>query len=101
MVESTDDDLSPALAPASPLVAYASRVGGNIELVDPGETGLLFAPGDAASLAAALATMVHQPEARRSMAAAGAQRIRTGFSREKAAATMAAIYDSFLANCAA
>jgi len=75
--------------------AIASRVGGNIELVEEGETGLLFEPGDAASLARAMETLIAQPHRRRRLAAAAAQSIRTRFSRETAAATMAAIYDSF------
>jgi len=78
--------------------AIASRVGGNIELVEEGKTGLLFEPADAGSLARALATLIGQPDLRRRIGIAAAQRIRTGFSREKAAAEMAAIYDSFFEN---
>jgi glycosyltransferase involved in cell wall biosynthesis len=75
--------------------AIASRVGGNVELVEDGETGLLFAPANAASLAGALTKLVSQPEARIRMAASGSKRIHTFFSREEAAATMAGIYESF------
>jgi glycosyltransferase involved in cell wall biosynthesis len=78
--------------------AIASRVGGNIELVEEGKTGLLFEPADAGSLAHALDTLIGRPDLRRRMGMAAAHRIRTGFSREKAAAEMAAIYDSFFEN---
>jgi L-malate glycosyltransferase len=50
----------------------ASRVGGNPELVTPGETGLLFESGDAGGLARALETLVQNPELRLRLAAQAA-----------------------------
>jgi len=47
----------------------ASRVGGNPELVIPGETGLLFESGDAGGLARALETLISNPELRLRLAA--------------------------------
>lgn len=50
-----------ALAVGTPLIA--SDLGAMAELVDPGRTGLLFAPGDPGRLAAAVARMQEDPEA--------------------------------------
>jgi glycosyltransferase involved in cell wall biosynthesis len=74
----------------------ASRVGGNVELVEDGRTGLLFDAADAASLAKALSTLIGDEETRRRLAAAGTELIRTRFTREAAASAMGTIYDSFL-----
>lgn len=91
--EAFSNSLMEAMACGCAVVA--SQVGGNVELVEDGETGMLFRPADAVSLAAALSKLIHKPAVRLRIAAAGTQRIRTSFSREKAAATMAAIYGSF------
>lgn len=53
-------------AMASGLPVVATRVGGNVELVDDGVTGTLVAPDDAAPMAAALERYVDDPDARRS-----------------------------------
>jgi glycosyltransferase involved in cell wall biosynthesis len=47
-------------AKGTPVVA--SRLGSMIELVDPGNSGALFEPGDAAALAAAIAALPIGPE---------------------------------------
>jgi len=91
--EAFSNSLMEAMACGCAVVA--SRVGGNVELVDDGETGMLFEPADAGSLTLALSKLIDEPEVRMRIATAGAQRIRTEFSREKAASTMAAIYESF------
>src|SRR5204863_9056036 len=49
--------------------AVASDVGGNPELVKPGETGLLFKPQDPDDLAAQLQTLIENPDLRRDLAA--------------------------------
>jgi glycosyltransferase involved in cell wall biosynthesis len=74
----------------------ASRVGGNVELVQDRETGLLFEAADAGSLGQALGTLIEEPEMRQRLAWAGAEFIGKNFSRETAAEKMGAIYDSFL-----
>lgn len=76
--------------------AVASRVGGNPELVRPGETGLLFSPGEAGELAEALRLLIEDEPLRRRLAEAGAEFVRTRFSIEAAAARMAEIYREFL-----
>jgi L-malate glycosyltransferase len=74
----------------------ASRVGGNPELVEDGVRGLLFAPGDAAALAAALQKAILNPGLRRRMADAGRDLVHTNFSRENAARRMGQIYSKLL-----
>jgi glycosyltransferase involved in cell wall biosynthesis len=91
--EAFSNSLMEAMACGCAVVA--SRVGGNAELVEDGETGMLFRPADAGSLALVLSKLIDQPAVRLRIAAAGTQRILSRFSREKAAATMAAIYESF------
>jgi len=74
----------------------ASRVGGNPELVTHGETGMLFAPGDAAALAAILQQLARDPERRGQMASKAARFVPVRFSREAAARRMGEIYTALL-----
>jgi len=67
-----------AFAVQCPVVA--TGVGGVPELVVPGETGRLVPPADPQSLAAAIREALAHPEATRTMAAAGRQRILADFS---------------------
>jgi len=76
----------------------ASRVGGTPELVNDGVTGLLFEPGDAAGLAAAIRRVAVSAELRARLAAAGHDFIHGRFSRETAARRMGEIYSGFLHN---
>jgi len=75
----------------------ASKVGGNPELVRDGETGLLFEPGDAGGLAAALATLIQNEARRKKMAAAGTAFIQEHFSIHAAAQRMGEIYSQLIA----
>jgi glycosyltransferase involved in cell wall biosynthesis len=72
----------------------ASRVGGNPELVIPGETGLLFESGDAGGLARALETLIRNPDLRLRLAAQ-AQAASARFSVEAAAQRAEQIYLEF------
>ena len=74
----------------------ASDTGGNPELVADGQTGLLFPVGDATGLAERLATVLDDEGYRRTLAANACRRMQTDFTREIAAARMAAIYEEFL-----
>ena len=58
------------------LPVVASRIGGLPENVVEGNTGLLFAAGNAAELAGCLLSLVRDPELRRRMGEAGSSRIR-------------------------
>src|SRR5690606_9136725 len=62
-----------AMAAATPVIA--SRIGGLVDVVDDGRTGLLVPPGDAAALAAAMRRLTGAPDERRRMGAAGRERV--------------------------
>jgi glycosyltransferase involved in cell wall biosynthesis len=76
--------------------AVASKVGGNPELVRHGETGLLFAAGDAEDLARQLRTVALDDELRKRVAGAGAAWVAGNLSREAAARRMEQIYRDYL-----
>ena len=67
--EGTSCTLQEAMASGLPVVATA--VGGNPQLVQEGESGLLVPSDDEAALADALATLCDAPETARAMGAAG------------------------------
>ena len=77
-------------AAARPVVA--SRVGGLVEAVADGETGLLVAPGDAAALAAALARLAGDAPLRARLGAAGRARVVARFSLARMAEGTLACY---------
>ena len=75
----------------------ASAVGGNLELIRDGETGLLFDPLQVESLTAALRRLVGDGALRRRLAAAGSTFIRERFSMSASARSMEGVYEEFLA----
>jgi glycosyltransferase involved in cell wall biosynthesis len=76
-----------------------SRVGGNSELVQDGETGLLFEPGDATGLAAALGKLIDDEPLRKKLAAAGKRKIHDHFSVQASADRMGEIYSELIERC--
>jgi glycosyltransferase involved in cell wall biosynthesis len=92
--EALSNSLMEAMACGCAVVA--SEVGGNPELVEPGKTGLLFAPGRPESLAQALEQLAAEETLRRQLAAAASDLIHQRFSREASVQRMQEIYDSFL-----
>jgi starch synthase len=70
----------------------ASRVGGIPEVVADGETGLLVPPDDPAALAAALNTLVRDPDLAAVMGARGRTRAEAEFGWPAIAAQTAALY---------
>jgi alpha-maltose-1-phosphate synthase len=79
-------------AMACETAVVAARVGGIPEVVAGGETGLLVPPGDPASLADALNTLVRDPGRAAAMGRAGRERALTEFSWDAVAAQTAALY---------
>jgi glycosyltransferase involved in cell wall biosynthesis len=67
-------------AMAAGLPVVATRVGGLPEAVVPGDTGLLVSPRDVEGLAAALGSLLGDPETRRSLGRRGRQRVVEQFS---------------------
>jgi glycosyltransferase involved in cell wall biosynthesis len=78
------------------LACVATRVGGNDEVIDEGETGFLVPSRDPAALAVALRHVVSDPALCAELGAAGRRRVSAEFSL----ATMASRYESLYASLA-
>ena len=76
--------------------AVASRVGGNPELIQDGETGLLFPPGDPTALAQTLERLIGDKELRLRLADAAKRRIQDAFSATASASRMGEIYSELI-----
>jgi glycosyltransferase involved in cell wall biosynthesis len=98
VLPSTSEAFSNSLmeAMACGCAAVASNVGGNPELVRPGETGLLFAPGDAEDLARQLTAMLTSDDLRNRLASAGSAWVAKNLSREASVQCMETIYRQYL-----
>ncbi|MGL1832999.1 TIGR03088 family PEP-CTERM/XrtA system glycosyltransferase [Rhodocyclaceae bacterium SMB388] len=83
-------------AMASGLPVVATAVGGNGELVQQGETGLLVPPSDSPSLANALLTYANDPERAARHGAAGRHRAESMFSLDGMVDTYANMYEDLL-----
>ena len=83
-------------AMAAGLPVVASAVGGVPEVVEDGRTGWLVPPAHPEAMAERLRALVIDPGLRRTMGAAGHERIRRHFSIAAMAAETAAIYDELL-----
>ena len=70
--------------------------GGIPELIEDGETGVLFEPGDPHALATVLDDLRAHPERREALGAAAAADIRARFSRAALAENVQALYDRLL-----
>jgi len=82
------------MAHGKPVVA--SAVGGLLDLVRHGETGLLVPPGGSAGLREALRWLLGDPELRARMGAAARERAREHLSWEHATAETLRAYDDAL-----
>jgi glycosyltransferase involved in cell wall biosynthesis len=77
-----------AEAMAAGRAVIAAAAGGPLEMIEPGRTGMLAPPGDAAALAEALESLFQQPERRRALGAAARRHAELHFERHAAAARM-------------
>jgi glycosyltransferase involved in cell wall biosynthesis len=75
------------------LPVIATNIGGSLDQVVDGVTGLLVPPGDPIALADAIEKMMRDPELRRRMGAAGANRIREHFSVAEMIGKMERLFD--------
>ena len=80
-------------AMASGLPVVATRVAGVGELVEDGVAGRLVAPGDIASLTAAIEALLADPERRAAMGRAGRAKVEAEFDVRREAARLAALFD--------
>jgi glycosyltransferase involved in cell wall biosynthesis len=88
-----------AMAHGRPVVAGA--VGGLLDLVVDGETGVHVPPGDVEALRAALRRLLGDPELRRRMGTAGRKRVREQFSWAAVTAATTAAYEEVTGETAA
>ena len=87
-------------AGASGLPVVASTIGGLVDTVVPGRTGLLVPPGDVPALTAALDDIVSNPDRARALGRAGRDRVTTSFTWDCIADTLAGYYEDLLASAA-
>jgi glycosyltransferase involved in cell wall biosynthesis len=90
VTEGLGTSLLDAMACRRPIVA--TRTGGIPEIVDDGVNGLLAAPRDAASLAAAIVRALNDETLRQRMGEAGFARVRERFTVEKMVEQTSAVY---------
>lgn len=83
-----------AMACGRPVVA--SAVGGQLDTVAHGETGLLVPPGDVATLASAVALLLEDPARRLAYGEAGRRRVLDRYGWDRVAAATEAVYRSVL-----
>jgi glycosyltransferase involved in cell wall biosynthesis len=83
--------VSEAMSMGLPVVA--TNIGGSIDQVVEGVTGLLVAPGDPAALADAIESLMRDPELRRRMGDAARTRIREHFSLAEMTRKVEQVFD--------
>lgn len=84
--------LMEALASGVPVVT--TQIAGIPELVTP-ETGVLVAPGDVGALADAMATLLDDPQRRRSMGSAGRSRVAADYDVSVEAARLSSLFTAY------
>jgi starch synthase len=81
-------------AMACETAVVASAVGGILEVVEDGTTGLLVEPGQPDALAAAIRALLDDPGRRRAMGQAGRRRVEAHFSWASVAARTREVYEA-------
>jgi sugar transferase (PEP-CTERM/EpsH1 system associated) len=94
LAEGISNTILEAMAGGLPVIATA--VGGNPELVVPGETGELVPPSDSPALAAALARYAADASLRKRHGEAGRRRAQTGFSLDGMVDRYASLYQNLV-----
>jgi glycosyltransferase involved in cell wall biosynthesis len=98
-MEGTPVALIEAAAAGRPVVA--TDVGGVAEVVRDGSTGFTVPAGDDAAVAAAVLSLLRDPDRARAMGEAGAAHVRARFSRDRMANDLTALYGELLGRSAA
>ena len=88
--------LSLVLAMGAGLPVVATRVAGIPEVVEDGRTGLLVPPGDAASLAGALARLAGSAETRQALGTAAREYVLPRFGVDRYVASVVSVYERLL-----
>ncbi len=92
--EGISNTILEAMATGLPVVA--TRVGGNVELVAEGETGMLVPPSDPDALARAIGAYLQDPALARRHGAAGRERVLQDFSMSRMLRCYLDVYDGLL-----
>ena len=92
--ESLSNVILESMAVGVPVVA--AEVGGNPELVQNGETGFLFSPGEEGQFVAALETLVIDPELRKRCGARARERALREYTTARARDQYRALYSALL-----
>ena len=85
-------------AMAGERAVVASAIGGIDELIEDGQTGILFPPGDVDALASALRRLLEDPTLRRAMGTRGRRRIERDFGAMEMARQVERVYERLLAS---
>ncbi len=85
--------LSVLEAAASGLACVATAVGGVVDVLENGRSGILVRPGDAPGLSAALVALLGDPEQRRSLGTAARERIEAHFDLDRSVERYRAVLD--------
>jgi spore coat protein SA len=88
--ESFGMSLVEAMASYKPVIA--ARVGGMVEVVDEGKTGLLVESGDVEGLAQAICRLLAEPERAKAIGTAGRQRVLDHFSWAQISSSLVKAY---------
>jgi glycosyltransferase involved in cell wall biosynthesis len=81
-----------AMAVGTPVVA--ARVGGMVDIVEDGETGVLVEPGNAEALAEGIISIISNPELGKALGQAGQKRVQELFTWEQVTHNLARYYQS-------
>lgn len=84
-------------AMAANLPVVTTAVGGVLEIIDDGRSGLLVPPRDSAALGAAILRLLDDPEFASRLARSGAAHVRAEFGFARVLANLEELYDSLLA----
>lgn len=92
--EATSQVIPQALAVGTPVAATAA--GGIPELIEDGRTGRLVPPADAAALAEAILSLLHDPGRARAMARAGQAHVLARYTLDRMMRDTTRVYDELL-----
>jgi len=84
-------------AMACGLPVIASRIGGVVDVVEDGRSGILFEPGDVSGLTSAMIKLLKDDDLRQKLGAEARKRIVEGFSIERAADEYIKLYGKLIA----